>query len=173
MSEAAIRRWELAAYGVVIVVALIPGSTAIEQRLMRSACPAPARTTTMAKAAPFGIPGVDWKANENTLLLALSTTCRYCEESAGFYRTLLANRDLTSKVHIVAVFPQPVGDSERFLVSHGLSGLQAKQAMLWQMGVSATPTAMLIDASGNIVESWVGKLKPAQEAALIARLRNR
>ena len=43
------------------------------------------------------IPGVDWKVNDRTLVLALRKGCHYCEDSMPFYRKLaqLANKKLS------------------------------------------------------------------------------
>lgn len=69
-----------------------------------------------------------------------------------------------------AVFPQPIEEGQAFLTAHGVSGLIVKQAMLWQLGVNGTPTLLLVDDSGKVVESWSGRLTPSQEAVVVARL---
>ncbi len=165
-------RLELIAYVALIVMAFVTVVTAIQQRIVRHSCSASSGHPLEGKPAAFGIPGVDWKANHYTLLFVLSTTCHFCEESADFYGTLVADKTVSAKVHMLAVFPQRPEEAEEFLSRHGLQDLPHKRAMLWQLGVNATPTLMVIDASGNVAGSWVGELDRKQQANLLARLRD-
>jgi hypothetical protein len=45
-----------------------------------------------------------------------------------------------------------------------------RQAPLSAVGVSGTPTLLLIDGGGAIKESWVGKLPPDKETEVLSRL---
>src|SRR5262245_22569606 len=44
---------------------------------------------TVALGAKFALKNVNWQANDKNLVFAVSTTCHYCTESAGFYRKLV------------------------------------------------------------------------------------
>src|SRR2546421_11167261 len=46
----------------------------------------------------MNLPEIDWQKNGQTLLLALSTTCHYCSESAAFYRQLIKERNGNTRI---------------------------------------------------------------------------
>jgi hypothetical protein len=56
------------------------------------------------------LPGVDWAKNKRTLVLALSTQCHFCTESAPFFQRI--RKETTKDLKMVAVLPQSVGDSQ-------------------------------------------------------------
>jgi hypothetical protein len=56
-----------------------------------------------------------------TFMMVLSTGCKYCIQSAPFYKTLSAMRDsLAGRTRIVAIFPQGEQDVKAFLQEHQL-----------------------------------------------------
>ena len=115
------------------------------------------------------LPGVDFRKNGRTLLLAISTTCHFCMESEPFYRKL---RDEAGKgLKTVAVLPQPTTESEQYLNGEGVHVDQVRQAELSSLGVQGTPTLLLVDGAGVVTKVWVGKLKPEQEQEVIATLK--
>jgi hypothetical protein len=115
------------------------------------------------------IPGVDWSKNGRTLVLAISTQCHFCKDSAPFYRKLEAQ--VGKSLRTVAVLPQPVDEAEQFLKGEGVRVSQVKQATMGDIGVQGTPTMLLVDSSGVITKMWVGKLQPEQEQQVLTALR--
>src|ERR1041385_3623548 len=67
------------------------------------------------------VPEIDWAANGRTLLLVLQTNCRYCTESAPFYKELVKGQSAGSDLKLVAVFPNSVDDAKAYLQSVGVS----------------------------------------------------
>ena len=114
------------------------------------------------------LPGIDWSKGDRTLLLALSTTCHFCSESAPFYQEL--QRQRTNGVRIVAVLPQPVNDGKNYLSKLGVQTDDVIQASLDSVGVSGTPTLILINHDGAVTDSWVGKLSDDKAAKVISLL---
>lgn len=114
------------------------------------------------------LPGVDWQKNRQTLLLALSTACHFCTESAGFYQKLKREGD---KTHLVAIFPQPASEGEAYLEKLAVSVDEVRQVPFENLNVNGTPTLLLVGSNGEIEDSWVGKLPPNQEAQVLARLK--
>jgi thioredoxin-related protein len=99
--------------------------------------------------------------------LALSNKCYFCSASAPFYQQLLRER---SKARLVAILPQSVAESQSYLEHLNVTVDQVQQAPLTSLGITGTPTLILVDANGRIVKSWVGKLSPDREADVIASL---
>jgi thiol-disulfide isomerase/thioredoxin len=103
------------------------------------------------------------------VVLALSTTCHFCSESAPFYQKLQQQKP--NSVRLVAVLPEPVEDSRNYLNKLGVSVSDIVQSSLASVGVSGTPTLLLIDNQGSVTESWVGKLSDSEAASIISQLR--
>src|SRR5712692_6462561 len=111
---------------------------------------------------------IDWKQNRQTLILAISSTCHFCTDSAPFYKRLAQSKGDT---RVVAVLPQPIQDGREYLKRLGVSVDEVKQVGLDQIGVRGTPTLLLIDDSGVVLDSWIGKLSNTQESEVLDRMR--
>jgi len=116
----------------------------------------------------LSLPGIDWSKSDRTLLLALSTTCHFCSESAPFYQKLQQQK--SNDVRLVAVLPQSVEDSKNYLTKLGVSVGEVVQASLASVSVSGTPTLMLIDNNGVIKDSWLGKLADGEAEKFLGRI---
>ncbi len=134
--------------------------------------PNPNPNAAAEKISPVGKPipidGLDVQ-NKRSLVLYLSTKCRYCTESAPFYKRLL-EENKSKGISVVAVLPQSVEESREYLKEHGVQIDEIKQSSLQSIGVRATPTILLTDESGVVTDSWVGKLQPDREEQVIAKL---
>lgn len=116
----------------------------------------------------INLPEVDWQKGEQTLLLVLSTTCHYCSESTAFYRRLVKER--SGNTRIVAALPQDVDESQGYLKKHGVSVDDVKQINLDSIGVSGTPTLILVNNDGAVKDVWVGKLPKPDQAEVLRRV---
>jgi rhodanese-related sulfurtransferase len=76
----------------------------------------------------------------------------------------------SSDVKLLALFSDADAGSEKYLHEANLSSLESKQTDLASLGVSSTPTLVLVNGDGVVLEVWKGKLSPKQEAALIRTL---
>ncbi len=128
----------------------------------------PSSTTTQSnEVAQFGkgskidLPGVNWAQNRVTLVLALAVGCHYCQESAGFYRDLIAS-NTHGAFRPLAVLPQEVEQSKKYLQTEGIV-TDVRQVDFGKLGVKGTPTLILVDSSGYVESEWVGKLSVVDE----------
>lgn len=110
---------------------------------------------------------MDWAKSEKTLIMALSTTCHFCAESTPFYQKLVGQRTGRSDVRLVAVMPQPVDEARHYLSEHAINVDEVRQASLNSISVRGTPTLVLVDGTGAVVRSWVGKLPPEREIEVV------
>jgi hypothetical protein len=168
------KRTEMVANIAIIVVAVLLGVVLVRNYLLPQPEPQPAMPPTVAAIAPgtkLSIPGVDWKANGRTMVLALSTGCRYCTESGPFYQRLAQERAKAQNLRVVAMFPEPVEQSKKYLSDLGVSVDEVQQGRLDSIGVRGTPTLILVDGDGAVVESWRGKLPGNKESEVLARLK--
>src|SRR5437588_3112538 len=116
------------------------------------------------------LPGIDWARNGYTLLLVLRKGCRFCKESAAFYQRLTQEAASTGMVQLIAVLPQQVADSTEYLNDLKVPIPEVRQAALETLGVQGTPTLILVNSKGEVIESWAGKLPPDQETEELTRI---
>jgi hypothetical protein len=124
-----------------------------------------------AAGTQISVPGINWSDSEETIVLALSNRCHFCTESAPFYQTL--SRELADRkdVRVVAVFPQQVDEGKKYLDEIRVPITQVAQATLDSLGVRGTPTLVIVDKSGTVKQSWVGRLSTEREAEVLSRVK--
>lgn len=121
----------------------------------------PADLATAGSDMSKRIPAVNWHANGRTLVLVLSTRCHFCTESAPFFRRLKERAG--NDVKFLAVLPQPVAESERYLSGEGLHFDDVRQEPVGKTGAVGTPTMLLANQDGIVRRTWVGKLTPDKQ----------
>lgn len=121
--------------------------------------------THILPGTKLSVTGVDWAKNGQTLLVAVSNKCHFCTESAPFYQRLARQH---VKTKLVAILPQPVDEGRKYLASMNVNVDEIHQAALTQIGIRGTPTLILLDSSGAVVQSWRGRLTPDKEAEVLA-----
>src|ERR1700754_1463082 len=77
---------------------------------------------------------VDWSKNKKNVLLVLQVGCRFCSESAEFYKTLMAQTK-DKGVSVLAVLPQSTEEARKYLDNLQLSNLDTKQAAMSSLDV--------------------------------------
>ena len=115
----------------------------------------------------ISLPGVDWSKSEGTIVLALKAGCRFCTDSASFYKKLAARQAANSGVGLIAVFPEELDSSKSYLSSIGVSIQDIRHSPLYSLGISGTPTVLLVDATGLVTNSWIGRLDPSREEQVL------
>jgi hypothetical protein len=165
-----LRRIELIANVCIIAVALVICAALVKRFLLKSpstASPAPG----VATGTKITLPDVDWAKNGKTLLLVLSTGCKFCSASAPFYQHLASNAMSQQQgAKLIAVLPQGVEQSREYLKSLNVTIDDVKQASPPALGVRATPTLILVNNTGLVTDTWVGQLSADKEAEVFARL---
>lgn len=68
----------------------------------------------IATNATLIINGINWADSEQTVLIALGKECKYCSESAEFYRRLAAGIASQTK-RLIAVFSEKESEAEAYL----------------------------------------------------------
>ena len=116
----------------------------------------------------ISIPGVRFSSGQDSLVLGISSACHFCKDSLPFYRQLATQAQ--GRINIVAVLPQPQSEAEAFVRGAGLSGIQVVSAPLASIGVSGTPTLLLVDGAGKVKSVWVGKQDEAGQRKILAAM---
>jgi peroxiredoxin len=163
------KKLELVANISIIVVAVLVGGLLVDRYLIRPSPKPEIRDVRVKPGTKLTLTGVDWDKSNPTLLLVLSTDCRFCTESASFYQRLVLEKAKHGRGTVIAVLPQTVEVAKKYLDELSVTVDDIRQATPVSVGARATPTIVLVDRTGAVVESWVGKLPSEQESAVFNR----
>jgi thioredoxin-related protein len=164
------QRIELAANVLIIIVAVLLGGMIAQKYLFSTPDGSSARVKpTVGKT--LSLSDVNFSEKPRTVLLALQTTCRYCNESADFYKRLVEETK-GRNIKLVAVFPTKVEDSARHLTELGVTGFEVKQSPISALDASGTPTLIITNDKGEVTNFWVGKLPAEKETEVINQLKS-
>lgn len=117
------------------------------------------------------LPGVDFGTSTKTLVMFMSSQCRFCTDSMPFYRRLSPLR--SHGVRLLAVSAESQAILQDYLRQHelnvdGLVGIRPGS-----MKVKGTPTLVLVDNKGTVTNVWHGRLPETGEAEVIHSLEGR
>ena len=108
--------------------------------------------------------------SSRALVVAVQPGCHYCNDSMAFYKQLVDQRNQKdSKVKFVAAVPtndkpadaqKLVSDEAEKFASAGAQPDSMVNLDFAAVKVPGTPTLMLVDNNGKILNVWVGKLEP-------------
>lgn len=161
---------ELAANCLIVVVALLLIGVLVQRYFFSSANPDQAAARVQPTVGKkINLENFDFSAQPKTVVLALQTTCKYCNESAPFYKRLIESTK-DKPVKYVAVFPTPVEESAKHLQELGITGVEVRQTPINQIDVSGTPTLILTNANGEVEQFWLGKLPADKESDVINKI---
>ena len=140
----------------IVVVTLVP-------RFMSGWRSSPRNETSQLLVPGDRIPALVSNRTDKSLVLAWRSDCRYCAESAPFYRKLAQlvreRRELLSLVVMTTDAEQPSVDALQRLgipVSAIVSISPEQQRQ--QYRVPGTPTLIAMDSRGLVEKVWFGKL---------------
>jgi thioredoxin-related protein len=137
----------------------------------RSSRPLPPPPPEIAKGTVVKLPAAP-ASNQPTLVLAISKTCHFCQESVGFYQKLTAFKSSSPQgLRMVAVLPQSKEEATSYLKEHGIEADEVISMDVSKLGVRGTPTLLLLDGQNKLEELWAGKLNESQEGQVIERLK--
>lgn len=111
----------------------------------------------------------EWQESTETVVLVLQVGCRFCDESASFYRELLP-RAAEKNVRVVAVMPNELGEARDYLQAKEISIPTIEKLEISQLRIRGTPTILLLDKTGTVKNAWEGKLSHLQEKDVLKSL---
>jgi thioredoxin-related protein len=119
------------------------------------------------------IQGVLPAGTEKALVVAVQPGCHFCNESMPFYKRLMDERNKKgSNVKVLAAVsnaeakqPEMQKFSENGVTPDGIV-----QVDFAKIKVPGTPTLLLVDNQGKVLDVWVGKLQPDKEEKVLASL---
>ncbi|MDI3256022.1 MAG: hypothetical protein QJR10_14760 [Bacillota bacterium] len=118
------------------------------------------------------LPGYNWSNSQETLVIAIRSCCRFCEESLLFYKNLtVLEKRRQLKAHLVTVMPDNSLVGQAMLKSADISMDGIYSEPLDKLNVTATPTILLVDNRGRVMREWIGELTPQRENDVISAAR--
>ena len=157
---------ELTANILIIIVAVLLVGVIVQRYFFAKPDPSQQARVEPTIGKQINLADENWASQPKTLILALQTTCHFCNESAPFYKRLIENAK-GKNIKLVAVFPQSVEEATIHLNQLGLTGMEVKQAPISALDASGTPTLILTNDKGEVVNYWVGKLPADKEMEVI------
>jgi hypothetical protein len=154
---------ETGTHVLLIGVCLLAGGLLIEQRFF-----SPDDDTRELVGRQVQLPGADWQAAPVSVLLQLSSTCHFCNESMPFYRQLIAARQSgAARVPVIVASRDAVAvmrkhlDEQQVTVDRVLhSGLDVFAAV--------TPSVYIVDSKGMVKRVFQGKLDSSGQKELLS-----
>jgi peroxiredoxin len=109
--------------------------------------------------------GIGFKTAPKTLLVWLSSQCKYCQESVPFYQRLTKTQRGT---RMVAVSYERRAAVQEFLDRHELKfdGVFSEPALAKRL--RGTPEILLVGQDSTVLRLWMGKLSPTAESEVEA-----
>jgi len=151
----------------ILLVAVVLSAFLVKRFFFR---PAQKSDYRIAPDARLSINGINWADSERTVLVALGRECKYCSDSAEFYRRLAAGIASQSNTRLIAVFPEKESEGEAYLKQLELPVRELRYVSLSSLGIKSVPTLAILDRNGVVTDMWVGKLSPLKESAVISKL---
>lgn len=162
-----VKKLEVAANCCIILVAIVVVGVLVKKYLLTT----PAVTDPeVSVGTRITLAGVNWGENGQTLVVVSQTGCHFCSESAPFYQRLVQEAKTRGNVRLVFVLPQPVAEGQKYLNDLGLFVSDIVQAPLKSIQVRGTPTLLLVNNKGVVMDLWLGKLPPEKEAEVLGKL---
>jgi hypothetical protein len=163
-------RWtrglEIATNIAVLAVCCLVGTLLIRNYFFPKAQPS---SKALVLGSRVDLPNAQWSKANQTVVLAISTECHFCSESAPFYQKL-TKAALDKHDRVVAVLPQEISVARAYLDAKQVTVDDVLQMPLNRLGVDGTPTLLLVNSKGQITATWIGKLTPKTEVEVINTL---
>ncbi|MEQ1605808.1 MAG: hypothetical protein ABL999_13165 [Pyrinomonadaceae bacterium] len=153
----------------IIVVAIALVGFIAARYFSPSTAPSAAKADGIKPGAVIPTGDLVWDKSDKNLVMVLSTACKYCNESAPFYQKLSARKNGTG-VRLFAVLPQPKEEVSKYLSEKNVTVDEIVQLNPGQIDVRGTPTLLLVDRLGVVLEAWNGKLPPEKENEVMGRV---
>ncbi|MFN2453853.1 MAG: peroxiredoxin family protein [Pyrinomonadaceae bacterium] len=161
------KRIELLANIAIIAIALLIGTILVKNYFFGHS---DQLSPQIAVGTKISLPETDWSKSKQTMLVVLQKGCHFCAESAQFYQRMAKETAGRNDVRLVAVLPQQPSESRQYLNDLSIPIEEVKQASLSSVGVRGTPTLILVDDKGAVIDSWIGKLPASKESEVASRL---
>lgn len=145
----------------------LAGGLLIEQRFFPPSEAGPVLSSDLV-GREVKLPGADWQAAPLSVLLQISSTCRFCNESMPFYKQLMAAREAqAAKVPVIVASRDAVAVIRKHLEDQQVMVDKVLHSGLYPFG-TGTPTVYIVDSKGVVKRAFIGKLDSSGEKELLS-----
>jgi thiol-disulfide isomerase/thioredoxin len=110
------------------------------------------------------IPTLDYSKSSKSLIIAMSPTCGYCTDSMPFYNQLAEQvRGSNKSIQIRAIFPTSEQVARQYVQQNKMELDTVTGINFRTLNIEGTPTLILVDNSGKVLNVWIGKLPKETE----------
>ena len=113
------------------------------------------------------VPSVTFGSTSRTLIFAMNSKCGHCNESIPFYRQVIDVARRNNNVQMVFISSEEENLFKDYLSQARLKVSSRSPVDLASYGIASTPTIIMVDNEGRIIDFWVGKLSHESEEQLI------
>lgn len=107
------------------------------------------------------------RSGETTLVLALKTECRFCDDHVTFYRHLRSLQKESEAFELVAIFPYSEPAVSKWKANHRIDIRSFSEVSFADLKIVGTPSIFLVDENRKVNHLWVGRLSAEAEGRLI------
>jgi thioredoxin-related protein len=166
---------DVAANVAIIALCLVVGAVLIKNHFLTPTPAAPPSAVDReaeieGKASPELASLAATHDADRMVVVALAPGCRFCTESMPFYKRLIEERDAQGAgVPVIAtVASEEMIEGERQVMDEAQVSPDDLVALsLGDVGVSGTPTLLLVDRDGTVLEAWIGMQQPDGEEEIL------
>ena len=161
--EKILRNLEIVTNAAILLVAVLIVGTFASRYFMKPLKPSLSGGLQVGQTFS-NIEGITYQDSPKTLLIAVSAKCTYCISSIPFYERLAEAQRANPSTRIVQVFPS----FEDVKALAGQKGsMESRTVDFRSLGLTSTPTMILLDNDGRVLNFWVGQLSPQRETEVL------
>lgn len=103
------------------------------------------------------------------IVLGISTECPFCEKNVGFYKKL-SGLEKPGRLAFYTIFPQTKNEAKSYLQKKGIHPTGVISSSLAKYQINGTPTLVLVNDRGKVLQSWVGTLNSSKQAEVVRQI---
>jgi thioredoxin-related protein len=165
----------------IIVVCALAAVVLVRQHFFPPQAQGPAAMEEAVKGEKYAeLKAVVPAGTSRALVVAVQPGCHYCNDSMPFYKRLIDERNQKgSAVKVIAAVPasEKPEDAKKFASDESqkfaTAGTQPDSMVnidFQAIKVPGTPTVLLVDNNGKVLDVWVGKLNSSREKEVLKTL---
>jgi hypothetical protein len=104
------------------------------------------------------------------VVVALSTDCHFCAQSAPLYRQLALRAAAAGGRGLLFILPQPIEQGRAYLESLNVPARNVQKGDFRALGVRATPMVILVGPDWRVRKSWIGRLSTQQQEEVLSEM---
>ncbi|HUI58098.1 MAG TPA: hypothetical protein VLY04_24155 [Bryobacteraceae bacterium] len=114
------------------------------------------------------LPGANWQVAPFSVLLQLSSTCQFCNQSMPFYRQLMLVRNAqAAKMPVIVASADAVTAMQKHLEEQQVAVDKVLHSRLEPLH-SVTPTVYIVNSRGVVTRAFIGELDSSAQKELLA-----